>query len=129
MDPTFLSLAEVLEIHKDQVDRYGGASGIRDIELLKSAIGMPSATYGGLFLHTDIYAMAAAYLFHLVQNHPFVDGNKRAGAVATLVFLALNGFDFDAPEDDFAEMVLAVARGELDKADVAVFIRHFTRPA
>jgi death on curing protein len=129
VDPTFLSLAEVLEIHKDQVDRYGGASGIRDIELLKSAIGMPSATYGGLFLHTDIYAMAAAYLFHLVQNHPFVDGNKRAGAVATLVFLALNGFDFDAPEDDFAEMVLAVARGELDKADVAVFIRHFTRPA
>jgi len=64
-----------------------------------------------------------------VKNHPFVDGNKRTGAVAMLVFLALNGFDFDASEDDFAEMVLTVARGELDKADVAVFIRRFTRPA
>lgn len=128
MDPTFLSLAEVLEIHQDQVARYGGASGIRDIELLRSALGMPSATYGGQFLHTDIYEMAAAYLFHLVKNHPFVDGNKRVGAVAAFVFLALNGFNLDAPEDDFAEMVLAVARSELDKADVAVFIRRFTRP-
>ncbi|MCU0593797.1 MAG: type II toxin-antitoxin system death-on-curing family toxin [Desulfobacterales bacterium] len=127
MDPTFLSLAEVLEIHKDQVARYGGAPGIRDMELLKSAIGMPSATYGGQFLHTDIYEMAAAYLFHLVKNHPFVDGNKRVGAVAALVFLALNGFDFDASEDDFAEMVLSVARSERDKTDVAVFIRGFTR--
>jgi death-on-curing protein len=129
VDPTFLSLAEVLEIHQDQVARYGGASGIRDIELLKSAIGMPSATYGGQFLHTDIYEMAAAYLFHLVKNHPFVDGNKRVGAVAAFVFLALNGFDLGAPENDFAEIVLSVARGELDKADVAVFIRRFTHPA
>jgi death-on-curing protein len=127
VDPTFLSLAEVLEIHKDQVDRYGGAPGIRDIELLKSAIGMPSATYGGQFLHTDFYEMAAAYLFHLVKNHPFVDGNKRVGAVAALVFLYLNGFDFDASEDDLAETVLSVARSERDKADVAVFIRRFTR--
>jgi death-on-curing protein len=127
VDPTFLSLAEVLEIHKDQVDRYGGAPGIRDIELLKSAIGMPSATYGGQFLHTDIYEMAAAYLFHLVKNHPFVDGNKRVGAVEALVFLYLNGFDFDASEDDLAETVLSVARSERDKADVAVFIRRFTR--
>lgn len=129
MDTVFLSLVEVLEIHQDQVGRYGGASGIRDIELLKSALGMPSATYGGQFLHTDIFEIAAAYLFHLVKNHPFVDGNKRTGAVAALVFLALNNFDFDAPEDDFAEMVLAVVRGDLDKADVAVFIRRFARPA
>ncbi|MBI5552045.1 MAG: type II toxin-antitoxin system death-on-curing family toxin [Desulfobacterales bacterium] len=129
MDPVFLSLAEVLEIHQDQVARYGGASGIRDIELLKSALGMPSATFGGQFLHTDIYEMAAAYLFHLVKNHPFIDGNKRTGAVAALIFLALNNFDFDAPEDDFADMVLSVVRGDLDKADVALFIRRFTRPA
>lgn len=67
--------------------------------------------------------MAAAYLFHLVKNHPFIDGNKRVGAVATIIFLYLNGFDFDALEDDLAEMVLAVARGDLDKTDVAVFIR------
>ena len=129
MDPVFLSLSEVLEIHQDQVTRYGGAAGIRDMELLKSARGIPSATYGGRFLHTDIHEMAAGYLFHLVKDHPFIDGNKRLGAVTALVFHELNGFDFDAPEDDFTEMVLAVARGEFGKADVAVFIRRFTRPA
>jgi death-on-curing protein len=123
----FLSLTELLEIHQDQVERYGGTSGIRDIELLKSALGIPAATYSGEFLHTDVYEMAAAYLFHLVKNHPFLDGNKRVGAVAALIFLSLNGYDFDAPEDDFADMVLAVARGELDKAEVAVFIRRWSK--
>lgn len=129
MEPVFLTLAEVLEIHQDQAARYGGGTGIRDLELLKSALGMPAATYGGEFLHTDLFEMAAAYLFHVVKNHPFLDGNKRVGAVAALVFLALNGVDFDAPEDDFAEMVLAVARGELDKADVAVFLRRWSTKA
>ena len=126
MAPKFLSLAEITEIHQDQIVRYGGASGIRDIDLLKSALGMPSVTFGGEFLHTDIYEMAAAYLFHLVKNHPFVDGNKRVGVVAALVFQALNGFDFTAPEDDLVEMVLAVARDEMDKAQVAVCIRSWS---
>jgi len=128
MTPRFLSLPEVLSIHQDQIARYGGAPGIRDIDLLKSALGMPPATYGGEFLHTDIYEMAAGYLFHLAKNHPFVDGNKRVGAVAALVFLALNGFDFHAPEDAFAEIVLAVAQGEMNKAQVAVFIRNWSKP-
>lgn len=75
----------------------------------------------------NVYEMAAAYLFHLVKNHPFLDGNKRVGAVAALVFLLLNGYEFDAPEDDFAELVLAVARGEISKAEVAVFIRRWSR--
>ncbi|RJQ50544.1 MAG: type II toxin-antitoxin system death-on-curing family toxin [Desulfobacteraceae bacterium] len=88
---------------------------------------MPSATYGGQFLHTDIHEMAAAYLFHLVKNHPFLDGNKRTGAVAALVFLGLNGFDFDAPEDEFAELVEAVSRSDLGKADAALFFRRYTR--
>jgi death-on-curing protein len=123
----FLTLTEVLEIHRDQIARYGGTTGIRDIELLKSALGMPAATYGGEFLHTDAFEMAAAYLFHLVKNHPFLDGNKRVGAVAALVFLLLNGHNFDAPEDEFAEMVLLVARGEIDKAEVTVFIRRWSR--
>lgn len=119
----------MLEIRRDQVTRYGGASGIRDIDLLKSALGMPAATYSGEFLHTDIYETAAAYLFHLVKNHPFLDGNKRVGAVAALVFLLLNGHDLDAPEEELAERVLAVARGEIDKAEVAVFIRRWTKAA
>jgi len=123
----FLSLTEVLAIHRDQIARYGGTTGIRDIDLLKSALGMPAATYGGEFLHTDVFEMAAAYLFHLVKNHPFLDGNKRVGAVAALVFLLLNGHDFDAPQADFAETVLSVARGEIDKAEVAVFIGRWSK--
>ena len=122
----FLSLQEVLEIHRDQVARYGGTVGIRDLNLLKSAVGVAGATFNGEFLHTDVHEMAAAYLFHLVKNHPFLDGNKRVGAVAALVFLALNGHDFHAPEDDLAETVLAVARGELGKAEVTVFLRRWS---
>jgi death-on-curing protein len=128
MAPEFLSLAEVLAIHKDQITRYGGAPGIQDIALLKSALGIPLATYGGEFLHADIFEMAAGYLFHIVRNHPFVGGNKRVGAVAALVFLDLNGFDLYASEDDFAEMVLALARGEMSKSQVAVFIRNWSKP-
>jgi death-on-curing protein len=123
---TFLSLSEILEIHQDQVTRYGGTPGVRDLELLKSALGMPTATFGGEYLHTDIYEMAAAYMFHIVKNHPFIDGNKRVGAVASLIFLSLNGYDFTASQDKFAEFVLAVAKGDLDKADVTVFIRKWS---
>lgn len=126
MEPHFLTLAEVLEIHQDQIARYGGDPSLRDLDLLKSALGMPAATFGGEFLHTDMLEMAAAYLYHLVKNHPFIDGNKRVGAVAAIVFLAINGYEFDAPEEDFADMVLAVARGELDKAEVAIAIRNWT---
>mgnify|MGYP006286218963 CR=1 FL=1 len=126
MEVTFITLSEVLEIHRDQLQRYGGSPGIRSIQLLQPAVGMPGATYAGNYLHSDIYEMTAAYLYHLVQNHPFIDGNKRTGAVSALVFLALNGFTFNAPEDDFADMVLTVARGELGKSDVARFIRQWS---
>ena len=100
MNPVFLTLGEILEIHQDQINRYGGASGIRDIGLLQSAIAMPSASFGGQFLHSDLFEMAAAYLFHISQNHPFVDGNKRTGAVAAIVFLALNDIELDADDDE-----------------------------
>jgi death-on-curing protein len=124
--PRFLTLAEVLEIHQDQIARYGGAPGIRDVDLLKSALAMPAATFGGRFLHAGPHEMAAAYLFHLVANHPFIDGNKRVGAVAALVFMDLNGLTVSASENDFAEVVLAVARGEMDKANVTVFLRRWS---
>lgn len=120
----FHSLAEVLEIHQDQIARYGGRPGVRDLNLLKSALAMPPATCGGNPLHTDLFEMAAAYLFHLVQNHPFLDGNKRVGAVAAIVFLALNGYDFDALEGVLHDFVLSLARGERSKADAAVFLRE-----
>ena len=123
---TFLNLGEVLEIHRDQIARYGGTSGLRDLNLLKSAVAMQQATFHDEFLHTDIFEIAAAYLFHNVGNHPFLDGNKRVGTVACLVFLELNGYEFAAPENELTEIVFALARGEVTKADIAIFVRKWT---
>ena len=127
-DPVFLELDEVLAIHSDQVHRYGGSAGIRDIGLLQSALAMPRASFDGQFLHGSIHEMAAAYLFHLVQNHPFVDGNKRIGLVAAIAFLGMNRLWLEAEEEELTEFVLQVARGELQKSDIAVFIRAHCVP-
>ena len=91
MEPSFLTLADVIRIHVDQIERYGGLAGIRDLGLLQSALAMPGASYGGEWLHRDLFEMAAAYAFHLSQNHPFVDGNKRTALASALVFLEPNG--------------------------------------
>ncbi len=125
----FLTLDEVLAIHRDQNERYGGSDGVRDWGLLQSAIAMPAATLGGQFLHSDVCEMAAAYLFHIVQNHPFFDGNKRVGAVAAYVFLALNDTQLTADNDTYADLVLTVACGETPKSAVAEFFRANTTPA
>jgi death-on-curing protein len=124
----FLSLAEVLEIHRDQIERYGGEPGIRDIGLLQSALAMPAAGFGGSFLHEDLFEMAAAYLFHIIRNHPFVDGNKRTGVVAALVFLIMNGFELDADANALEKMVVAAAKGKSSKSAVADFLRKHSRP-
>lgn len=127
MNPTFLTLDEVLEIHRDQIERYGGLSGIRDMDLLRSALAAPAAGISEGYLHTDLFEMAAAYLYHIVQNHPFLDGNKRTGAVAADVFLALNGIDLEAHEDTYERIVRAVAAGKAGKSDVAEFLRNNSR--
>jgi death-on-curing protein len=126
--PVFLALDEVLALHADQIRRYGGRSGIRDLELLKSALGMPEASYEGEYLHPSRYEMAAAYLFHIVRNHPFVDGNKRVGLIAALVFLGLNDLALDADVDALFDLVIGVAAGMVGKAEVAVFLRVHSRP-
>ena len=125
MEPEFLSVSDVALIHRDQLARYGGAPGLRAPELLESAVAMPTATFQGEFLHEDLAAMAAAYLWHLVCDHPFVDGNKRTGLVAAVVFLELNGQTLAAPEDELEALVWSVARGEADKAQAAAFLRRY----
>ncbi len=127
MEPVFLNLSEIIEIQQDQIKRYGGDSGIRDLGILKSAIATPAATFDGQFLHTDIYEMAAAYLYHIVKNHPFIDGNKRVGTVATIIFLIMNDYEFGASEDELAELVIDVASGKADKTDTTLFIRNHTK--
>lgn len=90
-EPEFLTVEDVLQIHDEQLSAYGGATGIRDQALLESAVAMPQAFFGEAYLHKDLPHMAAAYAFHIAQNQPFLDGNKRTGLVAALVFLDLNG--------------------------------------
>ncbi|MBN2475130.1 MAG: type II toxin-antitoxin system death-on-curing family toxin [Pirellulales bacterium] len=89
----FLSVEDVLVLHANQIGLYGGDQGVRALGLLESAITQPQATFGGQVLHEFPFEMAAAYFFHILQNHPFIDGNKRTGTVAALVFLDLNGIE------------------------------------
>jgi len=123
MDRILLTIEEVLEAHQDQIRRHGGSLGVRDMGLLESAINAAVATFGGQFLHDDIFDMAAAYLFYIVKNHAFIDGNKRAGATAALVFLDLNGFDLPEDEPAFSELVLNVAQDRIGKEQVAGYFR------
>jgi len=124
----FLSLAEVLAIHEDMIRRYGGSFGLRDLPLLESAVGMPQATFGGQYLHDEIPAMAAAYCFHLVANHPFIDGNKRVGAAAASVFLEMNEWVLEADNASYSKFVLGVASGSIDKRAATVFFEQHARP-
>ncbi|MDF0676739.1 MAG: type II toxin-antitoxin system death-on-curing family toxin [Nitrospira sp.] len=122
-EPRFLSVEDVIDIHADQIERYGGGLGVRDVELLRSAIGMPEAGFGDQYLHADLFEMAAAYLYHIVQNHPFIDGNKRTGTMAAFVFLKLNGLTLDADESAFESLVLRAAQEQIDKSAIAEFFR------
>jgi len=133
----FLTFEIALEVHEDQIARYGGSSGIRDEGLLRSALAQPAAEFGGKLLHPTIEAKAGAYLFHLVKNHPFVDGNKRVGAACCLVFLDQNGFELDpalleAEADGehtfFERVVLDVASGQMSKDELISFIREHLCP-
>lgn len=127
MEPLFLSLEEVLQIHEDQVRRYGGSLGVGDLGLLESALAVPCSGSVDRYFHADLYEMAAAYLFHLVQNHPFVDGNKRVGAMAAFTFLKLNGLTLRTPEDELEELVMKVAQSHSSKSAVAEFLRKYAR--
>jgi death on curing protein len=117
----FLTLDEVLVAHEEQIGLFGGTSGIRDAGLLLSAMGNVEATFGGVFLHETIFEMAAAYLYGICRNHPFVDGNKRTALAAALTFLDTNQIEVHADENELVDLVISVAEGKTSKAAVAVF--------
>ena len=128
-DPEFLDLDDVLLIHEAQLIKFGGAVGVRDQGLLESAIATPQASYGGEFVHADLFSMAAAYAFHIAENQPFLDGNKRTGVLAAVVFLELNGYIVDEPPLRFHDAMIAVADRRLDKGGLAAMLRNLSRPA
>jgi death on curing protein len=125
--PEFLAVDDVLDLHTLQLARYGGASGLRDPGLLASAVAQPQATFGGEFVHEDVFAMAAAYLFHIVSNHPFVDGNKRTGLITALVFLDVNGIAIEHGSNELYALTIAVAEGKLTKGVIAKELRRLAR--
>lgn len=121
---TFLSVDNVMLLHGDTIAMEGGHAGLRDHGLLDSAVAMPRQQFGGVYLHEDLPAMAAAYLFHIAQNHPFYDGNKRTAAMAALAFLRLNDVSL-LPEPRQLEIVtLQVAAGELSKDELTTWMRR-----
>ena len=128
MKVLFLGLDEVLALHAEQVDLYGGMHGVRDLGLLEAAVASPEASFDGKYLHRTVAEIASAYLFHLAQNHPFLDGNKRAAAAATFLFLYLNAQFLDCSEDELVNLTLGIAQGATTKAQAAVFIAAHVRP-
>ena len=115
-------------MHARQVELYGGSDGIRDTDLIESAIAQPRKGFGGEYFHKGLAEMAAAYLFHVAKNHGFVDGNKRTAAAAALTFLELNGVDTDDIDDaEMESLTIAVADGSSDKAAVTAFFRGYVK--
>ena len=122
-EPLFLSLAEVIAIHTDQIKRYGGQDGVRDLGLLESALAQPEASFAGEWLHKSLYDMASAYAYHLCQNHPFLDGNKRVALACALVFLELNGLSIRDPKGLLKDAMLNIASSKTDKTKFTQLLR------
>ncbi len=122
----FLSESIVLAIHDDLIRLYGGIYGVRDASALDSALHMPQAQFSGQFLHSTIFHMAAAYGFHLCQNHPFLDGNKRAAGMVMFTFLQLNGLEPTATEIDYYQTMMTVANGHMSKEQLADWLQAAT---
>lgn len=116
-------IEDILQIHKDSIQKYGGSDGVRDLPMLESAIARPFQTFGGEDLYISIFEKAAALGESLIINHPFLDGNKRTGAVAMVALLEDEGLIFSASEADFYEFVISIATGELNFDQIVEWLK------
>lgn len=124
-DIRWLTTELVSALHRESVARFGGSDGVREIELLESALARPHnrAVYEE---GVSVFALAADYCFGIARNHPFVDGNKRTSVLAGAVFLALNGYDFSPPETSIVQVIVALAAGEVDLEALALWFEEFS---
>jgi len=120
----YLALEQVLELHRLQIQRFGGSAGLRERGGLEAALGRPQMTFAGEDLYPDVESKAAALMHSLVMNHPFVDGNKRTGVAVAELFLNLNGVELEADDDDLVAITLSVARGEVNAEALAIWLRQ-----
>lgn len=123
-EPKWILVEDVESIHQEQLALHGGGDGLRDAGLLASAIARPQDMYA--YESADLCALAAAYAFGITKNHPFVDGNKRAGFLTLYTFLKINGIELMASEADAAKIILALAAGEIDEAALVAWVRDNT---
>ena len=123
----FLPVEMVILYHDKLIELYGGLKGIRDMGLLLSALEMPKTTMFGADLHPTIYHKAAAYLFHLVCNHPFNDANKRTGGFSAAVFLEINGINTIFSDKEYEYIIISTAKGEIKKEEIASFFENHSK--
>jgi len=123
----YLTLGEILVLYERLLALSGGRGGIRDLGALESAVAQPRMTFAGQDLYPDLVTKATALAYSLIQNHPFVDGNKRAGHAALATFLILNGHDLESTVDEAERVILGVAAGEIDRDGLAAWIRRSLR--
>lgn len=128
-DPLFLTVEEVLALHEDQLRLFGGVAGIRDRSALESAVMTPASTFDGAFLHDDLFHMAAAYAYHIAENQPFIDGNKRTALNAALVFLDINGWIVSDPEMRLYQAMIDLSSRTLDKRGLGLLLRRLAMTA
>lgn len=122
-DPAFLDVDDVVWIHDVQLELFGGQAGIRDRGLLESAVALPRQCFDGAYLHDDLFAMAAAYAFHIAENQPFVDGNKRTALASCLDFLDINGVVLVDPDSRLYGAMIDLAGHRIDKRGIAELLR------
>ena len=123
----FLNKEIVIAFHKDQIEQYGGKVGIRDETLLESALAQPEASFGGEYVHKDLFHMAAAYGYHICQNHPFFDGNKRTSLIAMYTFLYVNGYRIVAERKSLFAIVMDLANGKVTKSELSVYLKTHSK--
>lgn len=127
MATKFVPIDIILVLHEDLLRKYGGSGGIRDRNLLESAIGQPRPAFAGKHLHKTLFDKAAAYGFHIARNHPFVDGNKRIAFVVMDIFLSRNGWDLVASEEEAYAMMMDLAQGHLAKPALSNWLKKHSR--
>lgn len=123
-----LTVEIVREIHAEAIARFGGSAGVRDTALMESAVAAPQASFGGRSPYQDLAEVAAAYLYYLCRNHPFIDGNKRAALGSCIVFFRLNGIEPKPDGPEWEELVLAIAAGNLDREKATLRLRELLPP-
>ena len=124
----YLSLAQVLDLHRRAIEQSGGAMGLRDLGALQSAIAQPRMTFGGSDLYPTLESKAAALAYSLISNHPFVDGNKRVGHAAMEAFLMLNGFEVAATVDEAEKLIIDLASGTVSREVLDDWLQTCLRP-